>query len=485
MSRAYAILLTLVVYNAALVAIGLWATRRTHDDSDFFLGGRQLGSWVAALSASASSSSAWTLLGVSGAAYSWGLSALWLFPATVSGFVINWLWVGPRLMRMSRATGALTLTEFIAGDRRDPLRATIVRVCSGAILFAFVFYIASQFQAAGNAFAASFGVSTAVSISIGAGVIVLYTLLGGFWAVSVTDMLQGLLMVAAALFLPVVALAYVGGFGELLQGLRAAAGPDGITFTRGYPGILGLAFVLGTLGIGLGYPGQPHVVNRFMALRDSAALRQGRMIAIAWAVVIYSGMLLLGLSARVLWSELPDGEQVFFHAANAMLPPVLAGMMVAAVLSAIMSTADSQLLVAASSLSLDLQGAGDQPSAQRVHPGLRRVRIVVLAVSLVAVALAIAAPATIFSRVLFAWHALGSAFGPVLVLRLKGYELDGRAVLASILAGFGLTVLFYLLPDQPGDWLERLAPLAVAFAIAWSGRRRTRVAGSSGAVEGV
>ena len=480
MSRAYAIFLTLVVYNAALVAIGLWATRRTHDDSDFFLGGRRLGSWVAALSASASSSSAWTLLGVSGAAYSWGLSALWLFPATVSGFVINWLWVGPRLMRMSRATGALTLTEFIAGDRSDPLYATIVRVCSGAILFAFVFYIASQFQAAGNAFAASFDVSTAVSIAIGAGVIVLYTLLGGFWAVSVTDMLQGLLMVAAALILPIVALTHVGGFGELVEGLRSAAGPDGITFTRGYPGILGLAFVLGTLGIGLGYPGQPHVVNRFMALRDSAALRRGRVIAIAWAVVIYSGMLLLGLSARVLWSEVPDGEQVFFQAANTMLSPVLAGMMVAAVLSAIMSTADSQLLVAASSLTIDLQSARGEAPAQRAHPGLLRIRAVVLAVSLIAVAIAIAAPATIFSRVLFAWHALGSAFGPVLVLRLNGYELAARATLSSIVAGFGLTVAFYLLPDQPGDWLERLAPLLIAFAIAWAGRRPAAAPAAAG-----
>ncbi|CAN5211770.1 sodium/proline symporter PutP [soil metagenome] len=472
MSRTYAIFLTLVFYNAAVVAIGLWASRRTRDDSDFFLGGRRLGSWVAAISASASSSSAWTLLGVSGAAYSWGLSALWLFPATVSGFLINWLWVGPRLMRMSRATGALTLTDFIAGDRTDPLRATIVRVCSAAILLAFLFYIASQFQAAGNAFAASFGVSTAASIAIGVGVILLYTLLGGFWAVSVTDTLQGLLMAAAALFLPVVALVHVGGSGELLHGLRTVAGADGLSLTRGHTGILGIAFVLGTMGIGLGYPGQPHVVNRFMALRDGTALRQGGVIAIGWAVIIYSGMLLLGLCARVLWGTVPDAEQVFFHAANSMLPPVLAGIMVAAVLSAIMSTADSQLLVAASSVSVDLHDTRGVPGRARRF-GLFHSRVVVVAVSLVAMALAIAAPATIFSRVLFAWHALGSAFGPVLILRLRGYELSGNAVLLSIITGFGLTVVFYLLPDQPGDWLERLAPLVIAFAVAWTGRRPT------------
>jgi sodium/proline symporter len=470
-TRAQAILLTLLFYNVAIVAIGLWAARRTHDTSDFFLGGRRLGSWVAAISASASSSSAWTLLGVSGAAYAWGVAALWLFPATVSGFVINWLWVAPRLMRMSRESSALTLTGFIAGDSRSsPLRPAIIRVSSAAIVFSFLFYVASQFQAAGHAFAASFALTPATSIAIGVAIILFYTLLGGFWAVSVTDTLQGLLMVAAAVFLPIVALAHVGGFEQLAAGLREVAGATGTHPTRGYSGILGLAFVLGTLGIGLGYPGQPHVVNRFMALRDDNALRQGRVIAISWAVVIYAGMLLLGLCARVLWPSLPDGEQVFFHGANAMLPPVLAGVMVAAVLSAIMSTADSQLLVASSSVAVDLPDSG---RVRATAPGgLVRSRLVVLGISAAAMLLAIGAPATIFSRVLFAWSALGSAFGPVLILRLAGRVIAAPAVLTSIATGFGLTIVFYLLPDQPGDWLERLAPLLIALAIAWAGSRR-------------
>lgn len=478
MTRAHAILLTLVAYNAAIVAIGLWAARRTHDTSDFFLGGRRLGPWVAAISASASSSSAWTLLGVSGAAYAWGISALWLFPATVSGFVINWLWVAPRLRRMSRDTDALTLTGFIAGGAEsESLRTAIVRLSSVAIVFSFLFYIASQFQAAGHAFAASFDLAPATSIAIGVAIILFYTLLGGFWAVSVTDTLQGLLMAAAALFLPVVALTQLGGFDALVTGL-GQLGEGGMHPTRGFAGALGVAFVLGTLGIGLGYPGQPHVVNRFMALRDDDSLRRGRVIAISWAVVIYAGMLLLGLCARVLWPALPDGEQVFFHGANAMLPPVLAAVMVAAVLSAIMSTADSQLLVASSSVAVDLPAGGR--NEHRALAGLARSRTVVLAISVVAMAIAIAAPATIFSRVLFAWSALGSAFGPVLVLRLAGRRVSGRAILASIAAGFGLTIAFYLLPDQPGDWLERLGPLAIALAIAFAGSRRETLSRDAG-----
>lgn len=477
MSRAQAILLTLLCYKASLILIGLWASRRTHDHSDFFLGGRRLGAWVAALSASASSSSAWTLLGVSGAAYGWGLSALWLFPATVSGFLINWLWVAPRLMRMSRAGGSLTLPEFLAGETTDRHYSAILRLSSVAILFSFLFYIASQFQAAGHAFASSFGLSAHASIAIGVAVIVLYTLLGGFWAVSVTDTVQGLLMVSAAIFLPLVALQQVGGWTELADGLRRVSTSGQLSLTRGLPALLAAGFILGTLGIGLGYPGQPHVVNRFMALRDRNALVRGRIIAIGWAVFIYSGMLLLGLCGRVLWQSVPDGEQIFFETSNRILPPVLAGIMVAAVLSAIMSTADSQLLVASSSISWDLRRASRQPDAGAAGGGLLQTRAVVLAVSLIAMLLAMFAPAAIFSRVLFAWHALGSAFGPSLIVRLAGYRVHSAAVLASIATGFGLTVVIHSLPDAPGDWVERLVPFFCALAIAWIGRGRSAASG--------
>lgn len=471
MTRELAILVTLLAYKIAMILIGVWASRRTHDDSDFFLGGRKLGAWVAAMSASASSSSAWTLLGVSGAAYAWGLSAIWLFPATVSGFLINWLWVAPRMMEQSRRDNSLTLTEFIAGDRAHHLYRSVVRVSAIAILFSFMFYIAAQFQAAGHAFASSFGLSTNASIAIGVTIIVVYTLLGGFWAVSVTDTLQGLLMVATAVVLPVVALISVGGFGPLLEGLAEASATGEARLFGPWSGGMALAFVAGTLGIGLGYPGQPHVVNRFMALRDPKALEQGKIIAITWAVLIYSGMLLVGWCGRVLFETIPDGEQVFFQTANDLLPPVIAGIMIAAVLSAIMSTADSQLLVAASSISWDWQLSDKAAETDQRH-GLRNTRVVVLLVSLVAMLLAMFAPSAIFSRVLFAWHAIGSAFGPLLILRLAGYRIDTRAVLASISAGFGLTVIIHFFPDGPGDWIERLVPLAAAFVIAWLGRGR-------------
>jgi sodium/proline symporter len=416
---------------------------------------------VAAISASASSSSAWTLLGVSGAAYAWGLPALWIFPSTVGGFLLNWLWVAPRLQKLAADERAVTLSEVVAPPAMGSLRRVVLRAAALIIVFCFTFYIASQFEAAGKAFESVFNLSKQTSILIGATIVLAYTLLGGFWAVSVTDSIQGLLMAVAALVLPVVALAGVGGFGPLISGLESI-GDAGSPVVAG--GLVTVSFVLGLMGIGIGYPGQPHVVNRFMALRDDDALRQGRVIAIAWAVLVYAGMLLLGLCSRVLFADLGDAEQVLFRAATDLLPSVIAGVMLAAVLSAIMSTADSQLLVASSAISYDWNLADRQDVASLA--GTRRT---VVAVLIMATVLALVWRADIFSRVLFAWSAAGSAFGPLLLLRLAGRAVSPGATLTAMLTGFSLTVIISFLPDLPGDAAERLLPFVVAMAIAVAG----------------
>jgi sodium/proline symporter len=461
------ILATLVAYQLVLLAIGWWASRRNVDSEDFYLGGRKLGGAVAALSASASSSSAWSLLGVSGAAFAWGLPAIWLIPATLSGFVINWVWIAPRLRRQSRLTGAVTLTEFLAGPRGEPGRRPILWLGSIVILFSFTFYIASQFQAAGTTFASVLDIPQLPSILIGAGVVLAYVWLGGFWAASLTDSLQGLLMAVSALVLPLLALTAVGGVGEIIENLTSsgAGGPLLWTGQEGMAAALG--FVFGLFGIGLGYPGQPHVVNRFMAAESEEAVRRGRVIAIAWAVVIYCGMVLLGWCGRVLVASLGDGEQVLFVLASLLLPAVLAGVMVSAILSAIMSTADSQLLVAASSASHDLRdGEADDPHS------LHRARLVVVMVGLLAVLLATLFPASIFNRVLFAWQALAASFGPLLVVTLWRGPVDSGFRIAALSSGFLLTVVLSWTTETPGDWLERYLPMGVALALAWLGSRK-------------
>jgi len=468
MENTGAVLVTLVIYNAILIGVGLWARGRNNNVEDFFLGGRGLGPWVAAISASASSSSAWTLLGVSGAAYAWGLPALWLFPATVGGFLINWAWVAPRLQRLAREESAVTLSEVIAPASMGGLRNLILRAAALIVVFCFVFYIASQFEAAGKAFESVFGLSKQTSIMIGAGIVLTYTLVGGFWAVSVTDSIQGTLMVVAGVVLPASALTAVGGFGALAEGLAELGGAGSPLNNGAFGAATGVLFVLGLLGIGIGYPGQPHVVNRFMALKDEKSLRQGRIIALTWAVLVFSGMLLLGLCARVLFADLGDSEQVLFKAAGELLPPVIAGVILAAVLSAIMSTADSQLLVASSAISYDWNLA-----AKRAGSGLTGTRTTVVVILILSTVLALVWRADIFSRVLFAFSAAGSAFGPILIMRLLGRSVSERATLAAMLTGFGMTVVISWLPDMPGDFAERILPFIAAGAIARFGSRKS------------
>ncbi len=460
MTKPTAILVTLVIYKIVLILIGLWANKRTKSTSDYFLGGRKLGPWVAALSASASSSSAWTLLGVSGAAYLWGLPAIWLFPATLSGFMINWFYIAPRLSVHGAKVGAITLTDVLAKDDNGFSIKELRWLASVIILFCFVFYIASQFDAAGQSFQSTFGMDKNISIILGAGIILIYTLLGGFWAVSVSDTIQGIMMALSAIILPIVAVSQAG-----LGNIVASFSNQSIfSSPSGMGGIVALGFIFGTLGIGIGYPGQPHVVNRFMAIEPGEKVRQGRMIAIGWALIIYPGMIFLGWAGRILM-DIAGHEQILIVMGNQLLSPVLAGIILAAVLSAIMSTADSQLLVAASSVSHDLKSSGEEFS-------LNQTRIVVAVICVIAVFMAIFVDKSIYSRVLFAFSAMGAAFGPLLIGRMQGGVPKINAISAMAVGFFG-TLLFYYSEMKPeGNPLERLIPFALAFIIVQMGRKK-------------
>jgi sodium/proline symporter len=463
------ILITLIAYQVLMLGIGWWASKRNNDSEDYYLGGRKLGPMVAALSASASSSSAWSLLGVSGAAFAWGLPAIWLIPSTIMGFLINWYLVAPRLHAQSRENGALTLTEFIAGPPGDPARRTIMRMGAAVILFSFTFYIAAQFQAAGTTFASVLGIQQSTAIIIGAAVVLAYVWLGGFWAASVTDTIQGLLMAFSALLLPILALNAIGGPGELIREMAGTQLSTVELWTDQASVPAAIGFVFGLFGIGLGYPGQPHVVNRFMAIESEKAIVTGRRIAVTWACIIYIGMVVLGWCGRILVENLGDGEQLLFVLATLLLPALLAGIMVSAILSAIMSTADSQLLVAASSVSHDLKEEHQDDTS-----GLVRARWVVLAVGILAIVLSIVFPDRIFSRVLFAWQALAAAFGPLLIITLWRGPVAANWRIATLATGFLLTVILSWTVESPGDWVERLVPLALATCMAWIGSTKPR-----------
>ncbi len=455
--------LTLVVYLVVLIGIGVWARNRVADREDFHLAGRRMGPVIAALSASASSSSAWTLLGMSGAAYAWGLQAVWLIPAVVSGFFINWVFIAPRLQPASRANGALTLVEFLASDTPERAERRLRVLGAVIILFCFTLYVASQFQAAGIAISTATPAGPTLAMVLGAVIVIAYVFLGGFWAASVSDALQGLMMLIVALILPLVAVIAVGGPAGLLSGLQALDEPRLLRLVDQPSLLLAMVFVAGLFGIGLGYPGQPHVVNRFMALRSSDDIRTARTIALVWATLIYIGMVLLGWSGRVLLPELADGESVLLVLAVDLLPAVLGGLMTGGVLAAIMSTSDSQLLVAGSAVSHDLRRG-------RISLALDRAVIVILGI--IAVLLALYFPASIFDRVLFAWQVLGNAFGPLLIIMLFCGPVDARYRLAAMLTGALLTILISFFPQAPGNAVERLGPFLLALFVAWKGSVR-------------
>ena len=457
------VLITIIVYNFLLIAIGFWAKKRTSNQDDFYLGGRGLGPFVAALSASASSSSAWSLLGVSGAAYVWGLSAIWLLPGVLIGYFVSWTWVAPRLMEISQQTGAVTLPELLFGGFDEKEKIILLRLTTIIITCSLIVYVAAQFQGVGTAFSSVLGISQELSIIIGATVILIYTFIGGFWAASLTDTIQAILMFIVALLLPTFLLVFIGGFDDLIFSVKAIGTEAEGSLTGVHTGLMGLGFIIGTISIGFGYPGQPFVVNRFMAARDIKAIRRGRIIAIGWATIIFGGMILLGLCAKVMYSTVPDPESVLFFISQRLFGPVFAGIITAAVLSAIMSTADSQLLAVASSVDRDWKGGKGT--------NISSARVAIFLVVIFAIILSLYAPETIFTRVVFAWTALGAAFVPMVFSKVLSWRVSSIAAGLSIVTGFLMTVILHQLPDTPGDILERVLPMLLGFIILSCSRR--------------
>ena len=431
MLEAQVVLLTLVTYKVILVLIGLWAQRRVRSEQDFFLAGQQLGPWVAAISYSASAASAWTLLGMSGLAYAIGLSALWVALGAVLGCAISWWLLAPRIMAKAANGQLLSATELIALGTEGRERKLVISLSSAIILFCLMIYVASQFQGAGTTFSTSFELGNASSIALGGTVILVYTLLGGFWAVSVTDTLQGLLMLFTALLLPVAAVTHMGGFNEFRVALEQVSDPHFMHLTGSNLGLTAAGMIAGSLIIGVSSFGQPHLVSRFMALRDARALRQGQIIATTWYALVFFGMCVVGFAGRLLLGDLDNNEQVFFSVNAALFPSVLGAVLLAAVLSAIMSTADSMLLVCGTTVAHDL-GLNERHQVN----ALTVSRLVIEVISVLANLVAIYIPATIFDRVLFAWVAIGAALGPVVVCRALGIRLRPGRLAPAIATGF-------------------------------------------------
>ncbi|MEO6595366.1 MAG: sodium/proline symporter [Planctomycetota bacterium] len=467
MERSTAILLTLLAYLIGLLVLGWIARQRTHDATGFYLGGKTLGPWVTALAANASSSSAWSLVGTSGFAYLHGLSALWLVPGCVGGFVINWFLVAPRLRL---ATGdSVTLTEFLAGPKDQKGHRAVVVAASLLTLASLLTYVAAQMQAAGSGFAHAFDADPRLGIAIGALVTVAYTLMGGYLAASITDTLQGLLMVAVAVLVPVAAVLHLGGVEAFVTAVSALEVPGYQSPFGTREGLAAAGFAMGLCGIGLGYPGQPHAVNKFMGMAPDASMTVARAVGMSWAVLLYSGMIVLGWAVRVAW-PLGEGnhEDAIYEASRHLFPPLVDGIILAAVLAAIMSTVDSQLLTCASCVTHDLGFAGKTEAGM-----LRTARGTVLAIGLLATVAALLLPSDVFNNVMFAWAALGSAFGPLLLVRLWCGAVAPPWALAAMLVGGGGAIVGFYVPLAAAGFADRVVAWLASGVVAWIGSVRT------------
>ncbi|SDS16150.1 sodium/proline symporter [Halopseudomonas xinjiangensis] len=441
---------TFAVYIAVMLLLGYVAYKRTTNLSDYILGGRTLGPGTAALSAGASDMSGWLLLGLPGYAMAAGYEATWIAAGLLIGTWLNWLIVSRRLRVYSHAVNdSLTLPAYFEFRFEDKTR--LLRVISAIfILLFFLFYTSSGLVAAGKLFESTFGLDYRIAVVLGTLIIVSYTFFGGFLAVSWTDVIQGLLMAAALVVVPILALNSVGGWDQA-QASMEASNPNLLTFFTDVEGeSLGFVAIISLLGWGLGYFGQPHVLARFKAIGDDAALPTARRIAVVWTAVclvaaLFTGWIGIGYFGA---ESLADTETVFLALIQALTHPIVAGILLAAVLAAIMSTADSQLLVSSSALAEDFYKAlfrRDASQQQLVWVG----RFAVVGIAVIALIFAFDPESTVLGLVSYAWAGFGAAFGPAILLSLFWKRMNRNGALAGIIVG-GVTVVIWKQIDTIG-----------------------------------
>ncbi|WP_010651634.1 sodium/proline symporter PutP [Oceanobacillus massiliensis] len=450
-------LITFIVYLIAMLAIGVIMYYRTNNLSDYVLGGRSLGPGVAALSAGASDMSGWLLLGLPGAIYATGMSEAWMAVGLAIGAYLNWQFVAKRLRVYTEVSNnSITIPDFLENRFRD--KSHILRVLSAlVILLFFTFYTSSGMVAGAKLFEASFGLSYQTALWIGAIVVVGYTLLGGFLAVAWTDFIQGLLMFLALIVVPIVALTQMGGWESAVQAV-GEIDPTHLNMVQG----IGIIAILSSLAWGLGYFGQPHILVRFMALRSAKDVPKARLIGTVWMVLglygaIFTGFVglafistqdvsvLSGFGIQVVEENglqvLADPEKIFIAFSQLLFHPVIAGILLAAILSAIMSTIDSQLLVSSSAVAEDFYKAIFRKKASEVElVWIGRIATVVIA--LIAVIIAMNPDSSVLDLVSYAWAGFGAAFGPLILLSLFWKGITRNGALVGILVG-AVTVIVW------------------------------------------
>ncbi len=458
-------LIIFIIYLIITVAIGVYffiRSRSSGSEKEYFLGGRQMGPWVSALSAGASDMSAWVLMGLPASIYAFGVGKTWIAIGLAIGYTLSWIIEAPRLRRYSiAAKDSITIPQYLT-NRFLSSSKVMQAICAVIFLVAYTIYAASSIKACGTLFNTVIGIEPRVAMYIAAAVIVSYTFMGGFSAVCWTDFFQGMLMLAALLAAPIFALILVqSGQGESTLDL---VGKDYWKLFTNWKDIAS------GLGWGLGYFGMPHIIIRFMSVRSDKDIKKSAIIGVSWTILILGFSVASALVGRMLLGEISDTSTVFIQMVRKIFPPVISGVLLSAILAASMSTADSQLLASASAFASDVYKPilrkGKAEDAEMFWIG----RLVVLIIALAALLIAVdPGSGTIMGLVENAWGVFGAAFGPVILLSLFWRRLTFGGAVAGIVVGAAVDILwlaflgsFGLYEIIPGFACGLLAAVAVS-----------------------
>lgn len=438
------VIITFAAYLIFMLAVGAHFCKKNESLSDYLIGDRQLNKWVTSMSAQASDMSGWLLLGLPGYAYLQGLGGIWIAIGLAAGTWLNWRFIARRLRRYTEiADNAITLPDYFASRFEDHNR--VLRVLSALfILVFFLIYTASGFVAGAKLFESVFGLPYHSALIIGVVVIISYTALGGFMAVSWTDFFQGIIMFCAIITVPVLAVRASGGFHETVAAVRAVDTGFLDVFSKGNGEPLSAITIISLMAWGIGYFGQPHILTRFMAVRSPDDIRPARHIAMTWVLISLTCAVIVGLVGRVVLPEIlsaSDSEKVFMILVDRLTHPLVGGVLLAAVLAAIMSTADSQLLVTSSALTEDLYRVIIRPQASNKEL-VWISRGTVVGVATLACIIAFKPDSSVLGLVSYAWAGFGATFGPLVILSLYWKRMTRNGAIAGIIGG-GLTVLIW------------------------------------------
>ncbi len=431
------------VYLLLMITIGCIFVTKIKSTAEYFLGGRGVGAWVTALSAQASDMSGWLLMGLPGAVYMAGLGESWVAIGLAVGTILNWIFIAPRLRIYTEKVNSVTLSTFFENRFRE--KSGILRTLSAIVILGFfTIYAGSGLVACGKLFNVMFGLKYEIAVLIGMAVVLLYTILGGYLAVCWTDLIQGALMFFAIIIVPVAAYFYIQNNMEPGT-LSNAFGDNSLSLIpAGTSGTVALFAIISSAVWGLGYCGQPHILTRFMSIKNAKLLPRSTTIATIWVVISLAAAVVIGFLAKPIFPGLDKNasEEVFIKLIGFLCNPWIGGVLLAAILAAIMSTIDSQLLVSSSALTEDFYKKFFRRSAS-VKELVWISRISVLLITILATTLALAPNDTIFGIVKFAWGGFGAAFGPVVIMSLYSRKTSSASAIAGMLAGSIVMLVWY------------------------------------------